>query len=171
MDLDYMRVLSLVVGIYLCDIGMLKYQEKKQGKAVPRVRYGFGLLLVIYIAFLLELTLLKREIGFEYRIELEVFWSYKKVILGQDIELRTQILGNIIAFLPWGILFPLTSEKARSLRVTILGAFLLSTAIELMQLIFKCGLCEIDDILNNTLGAFIGYGIIVVIGRKWKENT
>ena len=169
MDLDYMRVLILVAGIYLCYIGMLKYHEKKQGKVMPRVRYGFGLLFIIYIVFLLELTLLKREIGSEYRIELEVFWSYKKVISGHEIELKTQILGNMIAFLPWGILLPLVSEKARSFQVTIFGAF--STAIELMQLIFKCGLCEIDDILNNTLGACIGYGIIMIIGRIWKKKT
>lgn len=171
LNLDYAEVLILIVVIYLCYIGILIYQERKQGKAVPRIRYGFGLLFIAYIVFLLELTLLNRGMGVESRLELEVFWSYKKVILEHDVELRNQILGNIIAFLPWGLLLPLISEKARNFWVTILGAFLMSAGVELTQLIFKCGLCELDDILNNTLGAFIGYGIIWIIGIIWNKKT
>lgn len=171
LNLDYAEVLILIVGIYLCYIAILRYKERKQGEAVPRIRYGFGLLFIVYIVFLLELTLLNRGMSLEYRLELEVFWSYKKVILEHDLELRTQILGNIIAFLPWGILLPLISEKARNFRVTVLSAFFMSAGIELMQLIFKCGLCELDDVMNNTLGAFIGYGIIMIIGRIWKKKA
>ena len=39
LDLDYAEVLILVVGIYLCYIGILRYKERKQGEAVPRIRY------------------------------------------------------------------------------------------------------------------------------------
>lgn len=171
LDFDYTEVLILVVGIYLCYIGFLKCKERKQGKAIPGVRYGFGLLFVVYIVILLKLTLLNRSSGSEYRIELEIFWSYKKVILEHDMELKNQILGNLIAFFPWGVLLPLISEKARSFRVTVFGAFFASAAIELVQLIFKCGLCELDDIINNTFGAFMGYVIIMIIGRIWKKKT
>ena len=36
----------------------------------------------------------------------------------------------------------------------------LSVVIEFMQLYFKRGSCEVDDIIHNTLGCVIGYFIV-----------
>ena len=40
--------------------------------------------------------------------------------------------------------------------VKVLIGFLCSVATEIIQLVFHLGLFEFDDILNNTLGCFIG---------------
>ncbi len=49
-----------------------------------------------------------------------------------------------------------------------LAACLLSGFIEGIQLVFSCGLCELDDVMNNTIGAGIGY--IVWWGCRKNEN-
>ena len=35
----------------------------------------------------------------------------------------------------------------------------ISVMIELLQLIFKRGLCEVDDVIHNVLGCMVGYGV------------
>ena len=47
----------------------------------------------------------------------------------------------------------------RKLRMIVLSAIVLSFGIELIQLVFKLGLFEFDDIFHNVLGAMIGYGL------------
>lgn len=42
--------------------------------------------------------------------------------------------------------------------------------IEVLQLISKRGIFEIDDIINNTLGCMIGYGIVMIFLLFSKRN-
>ena len=70
---------------------------------------------------------------------------------------RLNIFGNIIAFIPFGIYLPYTSESKLGFISTFLYTFSLSLTIELVQLITKVGSCDVDDIILNTLGGVIGY--------------
>lgn len=45
--------------------------------------------------------------------------------------------------------------------VVLFAGILLSVGIEALQLYLKRGLCETDDIIHNTLGCLIGYGVIL----------
>ena len=70
-------------------------------------------------------------------------------------ELRNIIL-NILLFLPFGYLIPSLFPRPRCWQVILLGlAF--SLTIELLQLITKLGYADVDDLINNTLGAAIGW--------------
>ena len=70
-------------------------------------------------------------------------------------ELRNIIL-NILLFLPFGYLIPSLFPRLRWWQVILLGlAF--SLTIELLQLITKLGYADVDDLINNTLGAAIGW--------------
>lgn len=60
-----------------------------------------------------------------------------------------------------GIILPLLSDKFKSIWKTTLLAIVATLAIEIIQLITKRGIFSIDDIFNNTLGAVIGYGIVL----------
>ena len=46
--------------------------------------------------------------------------------------------------------------EKRYLRPVVLMAVLFSAAIEITQLVTKCGLFGSDDIFHNTLGAVVG---------------
>jgi len=47
----------------------------------------------------------------------------------------------------------------------ILSTIGLSFGIEVIQLVFKLGLFEFDDVFHNVLGAVIGYGL----WRVWRK--
>lgn len=79
------------------------------------------------------------------------------------------LIGNIVAFVPLGLLLPIVAPRARSLAAVFLAALALSAAIELGQLAvslmigFAYRSTDVDDIILNVLGAVIGYGAFRVV--------
>lgn len=77
----------------------------------------------------------------------------------------TNTFGNIALFIPFGMsLYTLgqSLDRARfGLGGALLAGILLSLAIESAQWIFALGYTDVDDLLSNGLGAFIG-GLLVV---------
>ncbi|SDN31416.1 VanZ family protein [Alkalicoccus daliensis] len=81
-----------------------------------------------------------------------------------SLENPIRILGgNIVLFIPFGFLFPLILERFRKnkkktkMLVLIFAAALLSAFIEINQYIFTYRVANVDDVILNTSGAFIGY--------------
>ena len=72
-------------------------------------------------------------------------------------ELYRSMLMNIFLFVPIGLSLPFVlSKKKHSIIMTMITAFLFSASIEAIQYYFALGLCEVDDVIMNTLGAMIG---------------
>jgi glycopeptide antibiotics resistance protein len=89
-----------------------------------------------------------------------------------------QILGNFVMLLPLGIYLPLIYRrlrKAYNFFVVLLGCFLVSVAIELLQLATSYRSADIDDVILNTLGGgagFLIYQLIkVVVTPKTKVDS
>ena len=75
------------------------------------------------------------------------------------------LLGNIIPFIPFGFLLPVTYKKfssAISVFVIGLASILL---IESFQFFTKLGSFDVDDIILNMIGIVCGYVIFLVINR------
>ena len=75
-----------------------------------------------------------------------------------------QYFLNILFFIPYGILFPWKDNRKR----VFVTALVLSVFIELSQFVFNLGWCEVDDVISNTLGAMIGWGVARQISIKEK---
>lgn len=114
-------------------------------------------LLAAYILFILMETVIGRKVGVG-RVELVPFWSYSHP------ELRMEIVLNYILFMPLGVLLYLCFGEKFGLRVVIAG-LLLSVSIEIVQLVFRIGLFEFDDMIGNTVGCLIG----AVVGKATRE--
>ena len=114
-------------------------------------------LLAAYILFILMETIIGRKTGVG-RVELVPFWSYSHP------DLRMEIVLNYILFIPLGFLLHLCFGKKWGLKVVLIG-FLLSVSIEIVQLVFRIGLFEFDDMIGNTVGCLIG----TVIGKATRE--
>lgn len=138
---------------------LIRRRRKSQGQSISKKEILCGLALSIYLVLLLGGTLLNREIGDEHLIEWIPFWSYYQVLTGQNSSLAWQIFYNILVFIPWGILMPDIFPTMRKGRFTAISAVGLSFLIEIVQLVFRLGLFEFDDIIHNMLGAMIGYGV------------
>lgn len=92
----------------------------------------------------------------------ELFWSFKEWFTGNK-QLGLQILGNIAFFVPLGYML---AGVCRKRRIVVLSEFLLSCLIEVSQLVMMRGLFEFDDIIDNTLGGFIGVELWNLVGEK-----
>ena len=115
-------------------------------------------LMAVSLAGILALTLCGREWGSRMggRFQFFPFWSYWRTITQGDEGLGIQIVNNILLFIPFGFALPLNFPRFKKLRYIILAGALLSLTVELVQGFTGLGLCEIDDVMGNTLGAGIG---------------
>jgi glycopeptide antibiotics resistance protein len=68
-----------------------------------------------------------------------------------------QVIGNFIMLMPLGFYLPLLYSRISSFFSVAVVSFLVSTAIETLQLITSYRSADVDDILLNTLGACFGY--------------
>lgn len=64
--------------------------------------------------------------------------------------------------------FSLSGQK--SIRHVCAAGLFTSMAIELMQLLTLLGECELDDVISNTFGAFIGVCLYQVAEKCWKDK-
>lgn len=69
------------------------------------------------------------------------------------------LAGNIVAFVPFGILFPLLRGVKRNFLDVFANALILVLGIEIFQLFSAFGAFDVDDIILNCLGAALGYFI------------
>jgi VanZ family protein len=76
------------------------------------------------------------------------------------------MVSNVVVFVPLGFLLPLVARVASARRVLLVG-FLVSLTMEALQFVNAVAahgghVADINDLLANTLGAPIGYGIFRV---------
>jgi len=75
----------------------------------------------------------------------------------------SQAIGNLLLLLPLGLFGPLVLPwLSRWWRVALL-AVLVSACIETVQLQIPDRSADVDDVLINTLGALLGYGVLRLV--------
>ncbi len=68
--------------------------------------------------------------------------------------------------MPLGILLPILSTKLKESLLIIGITFSFSLAIEIMQLVTQLGVFDVDDIILNTLGGYLGFRLLTVFKKK-----
>ena len=124
-------------------------------------------LFIAYCLFIVWYTVLSRQPSSSHNIKWELMWAYREMLIGYKYwkEDVIQNLQNILFFMPFGFLCPL--KKWSSVLFT---AAIFSILIEAIQYIGGFGLAEVDDVICNTLGALIGFGLLSFMKRK-KQNA
>ena len=102
-------------------------------------------------------------------VPFKAFQMYLRVLeMGGYRYLFINVAGNVLLFSPVGFLLPLVLKKCGFWKAAA-GGFLFSLFIELVQLLLpRCS--DVDDLILNTLGAMIGYGIYALI-KKWAAGN
>lgn len=125
---------------------------------------GFTLYLGVLVYFLFFAEMFGRDMeGRSYSYNLEPFREIIRFIryrhkLG-SVAVILNIAGNIAVFIPFGIFVPVLFKHDMHLwqiTFTVMSASLL---IEVLQLVFRTGSFDVDDIILNTLGGMTGAGI------------
>ncbi|BAP33210.1 uncharacterized protein CHSO_4173 [Chryseobacterium sp. StRB126] len=120
----------------------------------------YKIVIVPYTLFLLYLMFLGmgRSQYDDHLITVEPVFSTIKFIQGakswQDIV--TIVVGNIVMFVPFGFL-GWVSPKLRDLKSLVFNFIPAITIVEGLQYFTRMGIFEVDDILLNTLGVYLGW--------------
>ena len=139
-------IISSIVIVTLFLIGyFLVYRKLMKGtKKLKASKVGLWSIFLIYMIVVLGATIGDRVSGYE-SINLQLFSSYKDVYNNFSLGEWRNIILNILMFVPIGF-------------------------IEILQLVSKRGIFELDDIINNSLGCAIGYGIVMLFISLFKRK-
>ena len=158
-------VVAFLAIIWLLGYKMI-YKKILHGKKQISIgRIGLVCVLAVYIVVVLYVTLLRGGIGFggfEYRANFKPFSSYKEAWYNFSAREWRNLILNICMFVPFGFLLPICFGKIKRAWKIYLCGFGFALFIEVVQLITGRGVFETDDIINNTIGAMIGYGLFSV---------
>lgn len=106
---------------------------------------------------------------FPFRINLIPF-----VFLFDYPELKSALLnliGNTAMFLPLGIVWPSVFQELDTHKKVIAAGMGCSLCIELLQLPFYDRVSDIDDLILNSLGFLMGYGIYLLVRAAKKRKS
>lgn len=116
----------------------------------------------------------------DYHYNLILFQEIRRFIVYREhigiSGFLVNIVGNIFAFSPFGMLLPMLSIHVRRWWKMLALSFLVTMCIECTQLVTRLGVFDVDDLFMNTLGGMIGYGIYCILQkvdrslRKEKKN-
>ena len=106
-------------------------------------------LMILYIIVIAYLTLMFREN--EDMKNTGLFWYYRRIFTSGVA--RADIIKNIWLFIPLGaILYQLYPHK-----IALFIPIIISIIIEGIQYIAGIGFCELDDVISNGIGGWIGF--------------
>ena len=151
-------IISLFAPIALFFIEVRLERHEKALYCFRRTTLLIYVILVIYVTLFMRA---KYQLG---AINLRPFWSY--AFLDRS-DIRWQIYMNVFLFIPFG--FMLEWNFDIGFIRTVLVGILFSAILETAQYIFGLGLCEVDDVIHNTMGTAIGCGydrLLSDIGRR-----
>ena len=161
-------------------------------------------MLILYAAIFAYIVLFSRPMSENYKIHINLFANLANAVdfdidfgvLGFLLSIFTEgpvqafshikivnfgkvaeVYLNIMLFVPIGYLLPYVFRwfREHTRRRTVLACFLVSLATENIQLITKLGYYDIDDLITNTIGGFIGQALFmafafVVTNPKWRRD-
>lgn len=127
---------------------------------------------VFYGCFLLYGFFLIRGQGAEAGFNLIPFNSIQFYLTGQvgRYEGTIYLLGNLFCFMPLALFIRIYKPEKKTGRIIWLPV-LISGLLEISQLLFRTGNCDIDDIILNSLGFYAGALFVTACNAFRKQIT
>jgi glycopeptide antibiotics resistance protein len=137
-------------------------------------RFWLNLTAIVYLDVLLSLTFFPLPLP-PYEIDLAGchfvhIWPFATISPALSHGLAwpdtRYLIGNVLAFVPVGVLVPLLRPTKRPWLTVLIAGFLLSVSVEVGQLAaslvigFPYRQSDIDDVIVNTIGAGGGYALL-----------
>ncbi|MBE5938626.1 MAG: VanZ family protein [Lachnospiraceae bacterium] len=161
-------ILFSVAGIVLVTLTIVILRVFKI--KVPLSDVLSAMVLAVYVSIILQLTLVCRADNSRIGIELDIFHG----LMGPNSDFRWLMIAyvvlNCLLFVPFGFVISLFSfinerEKGIQFIAVLLISLTCSLIIECVQLMTGRGYYELQDLVFNTLGGVIGWGVFQIIYR------
>ena len=160
-------IISVIAFAVFCAVSIFLYKRQKFNK----MQCAAAILLSLYIVVLLYFTVVGRYSHEEYEYKINFFTSYRWFFQYNGEQVLRQLLINFVMLMPVGFLLPVVIKAKHKYLITMALSLLLTVFIETMQLITKCGSFEVDDIINNFIGAVLGMLLYVLCSKLIKPKT
>lgn len=178
-------IIAYFAGLLL----MLCYLIYARKNNIPKRRVLHISVFILYMCAVVALTLFPLVFDRAYcqpsdcienRIQPIPFYTISNMIrYGLPIYSVIQIGGNLIMTIPFGIVLPVLTSGVVNKRRQFLSVFaiVLPIKIEVTQLMIGVlfgtfyRTMDIDDIILNTAGVFIGYGLYRIIKKSLKKHS
>ena len=146
----------------------MKAETKNKIRIVGLLLFILYLVALFYFLFFAEsYGRVMEERSYSYNLEpfkeINRFWVHRETLGIRAVLLN--LVGNVLGFVPFGAILPVINSQSRSFFKILLLSFEFSFIVESIQLVFKVGSFDVDDILLNTLGGILGYLIFVICNR------
>lgn len=125
------------------------------------------LLFIVYMIVLLYMVFFAEQFGRqvmdrEYSYNLVPFQEIRRFLsMWQQKRYRMAVIlnlaGNMVVFIPFGYFVATLYQSGKHWYTSILYTFLLSLTIEITQLVSRVGSFDVDDLILNVAGGFMGF--------------
>ena len=126
------------------------------------------LLLTEHVVLIYLITVFFREELSVQKFKLMPLWSYRIYLKEGEMYMLIENIMNILVFIPIGVLLGLSFEKI-CLKTVFLTGMILSLSVEVMQFVTVRGLAEFDDLMHNTIGCILGYGVFFLFKMVYED--
>lgn len=171
MMLHYIYTRSFISIITFMALALAAWGALPARVGARRWRWGNLVLVLLTTAAILYATLFSRSEG-NTGLVLTPFAALAAA--RQQPELYREMLMNVFLFFPLGLTLsnalPRTWHRWRRLALTTLTGCILSAGIEYAQYRFALGMAETDDVICNTLGAFVGASSLLLAHAMEKHK-
>lgn len=123
--------------------------------------YGISLLFILFrdISFTLE------DVSVDmYVLRFEHFTNLIPFKMLADIGNYTSmtdfiinVVGNLVLFVPYGCMLPIVWKQAQNTKFFAIFTLILLFMVEIIQFVTMSGVCDVDDIICNYIGAWVAY--------------
>lgn len=170
---ELLLLLSALIIIFT--LASAKFQTKVWWKCIMSV------LLLAAAGYIFAITVFTRAPGsVTSSVNFTPFYAYYTFFTGQNTEAMRTCIMNMILFAPLGLfagdLFPKSFPIWKKVLCIVIPCCLLSIGVESLQYLRQCGEVELDDVINNTFGAFLGVLCVPLLSKKqvfmfWNKIT
>ncbi len=144
-----------------------------------RIRVLAWIAFVIYMAVLIYFLFFSENYGRsgtrEFRYNLELFAEIRRFTRYWEqvgfYSFFVNVAGNLLAFLPFGFVLPLLHQSNKSFWYVLITGLECSLLVEIMQLVARVGIFDVDDIFLNTLGTVVGYLLYLFVRWLWRRRS
>lgn len=131
---------------------------------IKEIRYLKLILILLYIAFIFWFCVFSRNFS-AYDVRPPGWSFYNMWNYWWESFLLVQTIGNVLLYVPLGVLLVLYKQDISFKLVVSVGA-VVCLSVELLQYTLSCGTFDFDDVINNIAGTIVGCEVIKSVGNK-----
>ena len=127
---------------------------------------------VLYVVFALKLLLFSRPPGSERSLNLVPFASISHYLFSDSSDVRRfafgNIAGNVLLFIPLGAYLSVLTKSTMARTMLVVASA--SVTVEILQGVLALGASDIDDVVLNCLGGFIGIQLLLLLRMSLRDR-